>query len=424
MHVGFVSLDYPSHGGGGGVGTQVRTLAKALVQAGHRVTVVALAAPGQPSIRVDEGIKVYRVERGNVHWYATKVPMIGAMLSLTIRELEYSWAAYRQLRAIHQQDPIDVIECTETGAVVIAFKLNKIPLVVRLHGEKYTIYKHTPDVPLTLELQLSRIIQRVALRRARLMISPSQAHANEIVAELGVDHPPVTIIPNTVKVSSRNFLESSLYVDLPEAGFLTVLYAGRLERGKGILVLLAAASKVVQEIPNVRFVLAGADHPTITKAELTRLIQKYALEEHLQLLGHVPREHLPSLYRHATLCVVPSYYETFGLSALEAMSFGVPVIATTAGGLPEVVEDGVTGILVPPGDEQALAASIMRLLRESGSRQQMGTYGQERARTFFDIDEKVADNLAAYYEATGVEKVANQFVYLGKRVHVPPRVKD
>src|ERR1039458_6587806 len=109
MHICFVSLDYPSATGGGGVGSQVRTFGQALVAEGHRVAVVALAELGQRDFQEDGGIRVYRVRRGNLHWYISRIPLFGGWVSLALRELEYAWAAWRQVRRLHAEAPFDQI---------------------------------------------------------------------------------------------------------------------------------------------------------------------------------------------------------------------------------------------------------------------------------------------------------------------------
>ena len=157
-----------------------------------------LAEPGSPELYEDHGIKVYRVPQGNVHWYVSKIPAFGPLLTLVLRELEYAWAAYRRIRTLHQQEPFDLIEGTETGSLLVALWLRRVPLVIRLHGERYTFHKYCPELSLTAELRLSRILQRAALRRARILIAPSRTHAREINAELGAGSPPIEVIPNTL----------------------------------------------------------------------------------------------------------------------------------------------------------------------------------------------------------------------------------
>jgi glycosyltransferase involved in cell wall biosynthesis len=97
--------------------------------------------------------------------------------------------------------------------------------------------------------------------------------------------------------------------------------------------------------------------------------------------------------------VMPSYYETFGISCLEAMAFGLPVVATRAGGLPEVVEDGVTGLLVPPGDTHALAEAIGRLLRDPDLRRRLGEAGRERVLARFTAEHVVKEMIPVYEHA-------------------------
>jgi glycosyltransferase involved in cell wall biosynthesis len=93
---------------------------------------------------------------------------------------------------------------------------------------------------------------------------------------------------------------------------------------------------------------------------------------------------------------MPSYYETFGISVIEAMAFGLPVVAANVGGLPEVVEDGVTGILVPPKDPEALAEALVRLLRDPDLSARMGRAGRERVRSEFTVDKIVSQTLDVY----------------------------
>jgi len=175
-----------------------------------------------------------------------------------------------------------------------------------------------------------------------------------------------------------------------------VLMVSRLERHKGVDVLLRSVPHVLAVCPDARFVIAGPPHPSVPKYELDNLVTDLGIGNHVQFAGQVPDEELAALYRRASVCVLPSYYEAFGLVAAEAMAFGVPVVATSAGGLPEVVEDGVTGILVPPGDVRALAEAIVRVLDDPYLRQRMGKAGRSRVLSRFAVDRVVHETLAVY----------------------------
>jgi glycosyltransferase involved in cell wall biosynthesis len=410
MHIGFVALDYPSDKGGGGVGTMVQTVAQGLVKGGHSVAVVALRLIGEPATENDSGVRVVRFGQGCIHWYVSKIPLLGPWLTLTVREIERAWRGWRLIRQLHREEPFDVIEVTEEAGLFITLFMRRVSIVSRLHGEQYTFVKYTPNLPLTLGLRLSRIVQRMALRRTRLLLSPSKAHAQEIIAELGSDRPPIKIIPNTVALPKSSYQtlaegeedwtasDAQKVADsgLPMTKGPIVLFVGRLERRKGVSVLLESARLVLAEIRTVHFFLAGGHQPTLAVEYLERLVHHCSLNGHVHFLGHVPREQLCGWYRKATLCVLPSYYETFGIAALEPMAFGVPVIATCTGALSEVVEDGVTGILVAPGDPVALASAIIRLLKQGDLREAMGQEGRRRVQRFFDVDHVLNSNLVLY----------------------------
>ena len=392
MNVCFIAMDYPSSQSGGGVGSQVRALARAMVHAGHQVSVVALGKPNGSTrdVEDDDGIEIHRVFPGNLHWYAHRIPWLGQWLTLPLRELEYSWAVYKCLRKLLRQRPLDIIEATETSAFFVAHLVRQQPLVVRLHGEQYTFHKYTPGLPMTVGLRLSRILQRSALRRASFLISPSQAHAQEIKQELGGKGFSIGTILNSIDL---NQIQPGIDISTDQR---TVLFVGRLERRKGVPVLLAAARLVIKEHPSVRFVLAGASHPTLPQAEIDSLIRDYDLESHVNQTGHLSTEELARLYREASVCVLPSHYETFGLAALEAMAYGKPVIVTQAGGLAEVVDDGRTGLLVPPDDADALGRAMIDLLANPTRRTEMGKAGCERAREKFQIEDNVKATLDVY----------------------------
>ena len=404
MHIGFIALDYPTSTSGGGVGSQTRVLARALVKAGHRATVVALGQNTSSSPTEDEGVKIYRVAPGNIHYYVSRFPGMKSLVATAIRELEYSRAVWNAVKAIHKLEPFDVLEGTETGSLFAALLEPRLPLVIRLHGETFTFYKYTPGMKVTAGLKLSRAIQRIALRRCHMLISPSASHLREISTELHGHHPPAEVIPNAVGQAGPNVAESPepRLQEIVASSNPLVLCIGRIEQCKGISILLEAAAKVGATVSDCRFVFAGASHPTLKQSELTDLIGRLEIKSNVTFLGHVTQDQLTHLYSKAAITVVPSHYETFGLSALESMKCAVPVVATTAGSLPEVVVDGETGLLVPPGNAQALADSVIRLLTDEVLRYKLATNARQWAETFF-IDRLVSGNIAAYKRAASVE---------------------
>ncbi len=379
MNICFPSLSYPLNGGPtSGVGSQVRMLAHGLIEAGNTISVVDLAASDQIIVKDDRGAEVHRMRGGNLHWFAGKVPFVGKFLALPIREIEYSVAVWRGVRRAHKLRKLDLIEGTETGMLLVTMFSRNVPVIIRLHGEQYTFHKYTPGLRLTLGVRLSRVLQRIALRRAKLLISPSFAHAREIQRELGKSHPPIVVVPNGL---SAQTMERDLEIQRSPQ---TVLYVGRIERRKGISTLLQAASRTRESFPKTHFVFAGDFHSSFSEIEFRSLVHQHGLDSHVELLGAVGWKVLSDWYQRSTISVLPSHYETFGVAALEPMAFGTPVIATSGGALSEVVESDVSGKLVAAGDASALAGALTELLENVDSRKQMSQAALKRA-AIFDI---------------------------------------
>lgn len=273
------------------------------------------------------------------------------------------------------------------------------PHIIRLHGEPYVFRKYSSQ-PIEPGLRLSRILEFRSLRRANAITSPSLFQATEVSHDLGWQADNIRVIPNPV---DNRFFEHPENVTLTssgetsEDGSLDVLYTGRMEYRKGFKVLLEAVPLTAKHIPKVRFVIAGGHHNSIGAEAIKNTIQQMELKNHINLLGHIQWEQLARWYRHAAVFLMPSYYETFSISCAEAMACGLPVIATTAGGIPEVVQDGVTGILVPPGNPQSICDALVPLLSDEQRRFQMGEKGRKRALDLFEVG-KIADKTMCLYE--------------------------
>ena len=171
---------------------------------------------------------------------------------------------------------------------------------------------------------------------------------------------------------------------------------------KGQQHLLDAAARVVAEIPDARFVIVGAGelHDALV-AQIARL----SLERHVVLTGF--RTDALSLLKEFDLFVMSSVTEGLGTSVLDAMACGRAVVATRAGGIPESVVDGETGLLVPTRDPDALASAVLRLLRDRALRQALGRAGRGRARARFSAARMVAETMAAYAAMDGARGMPN-----------------
>ena len=163
---------------------------------------------------------------------------------------------------------------------------------------------------------------------------------------------------------------------------------------KGIRFLIKAMPFVLEKHPNVKLLVAGDG---MERPSLEKLIDGLMLNENVILLGWIQNDALPDYYNAADISVIPSLEEGFGIPAAEAMGCELPVVSTDAGGLVEVVKDGISGLIVPKADEKALAEAIIKLLDNPDMALTMGKAGREVVEKKFTWD-KTAENFLMLFE--------------------------
>jgi glycosyltransferase involved in cell wall biosynthesis len=204
-------------------------------------------------------------------------------------------------------------------------------------------------------------------RMIDVIVTPSR-FARDKMVEFGQDPTRITVIPNFIDASHYRPTQANL-------GY--AVCAGRLSAEKGITVLLDA----MRRVPEIKVIVAG-DGPSRESLEAGAV--KAGLKN-AEFIGYVPRERLLELVAAAAFVVMPSLSpENFPYSVLEAFALGKPVVASAVGGIPEMVEDGVTGLVVRPGDAPALAAAMHRLIADPGLAVRLGGAGRRRVETQWD----------------------------------------
>ncbi len=171
---------------------------------------------------------------------------------------------------------------------------------------------------------------------------------------------------------------------------------------KGHRHLVNAAAAVVRDVPDARFVIVGEGE---LESSIRRQIKELHLEKHVLLAGF--RADALSLQKSFDLFAMSSVTEGMGSVLLDAMEIGQPIVATSAGGIPEVVVDGETGVLVPPRDGPALAAAIVRLLGDPERQARLGAAAQQRVRSSFSVGRMVQRILDAYDRLAGTPHAAD-----------------
>jgi len=181
---------------------------------------------------------------------------------------------------------------------------------------------------------------------------------------------------------------------LPDAGTRWLVTVARLQRHKGMDTVIAALPAILARAPDVRYAVAGAGPD---RERLEKLTHKLGLADRVRFLGGVTDQDLPALYNLASVYVGASRrserlgVEGFGISLVEASACGLPVVAGNSGGIPDAVQDGETGFLVPPEDPAALADAICRLLGDATLATRLGGNGRRAVETHFNWDRVVRD---------------------------------
>jgi glycosyltransferase involved in cell wall biosynthesis len=218
---------------------------------------------------------------------------------------------------------------------------------------------------------LASRFEKRQVRRAGLVVTTSAYAARRIAEEYGVAPESVRVVAEPIDLSRWEAALAAAPQDAHRDP--AVLCVAHLYPRKNVASLVRALL-LLRTRPRLRVVGAGPELPA-----LRRLVGKLGLTDRVELCGHVPFERLVLAYRNADVFCLPSLQEGFGIVFLEAMASGLPVVACRAAAVPEVVPDGECGLLVPPGDEPALAFALDRLIESENERRRLGSAGHRRA---------------------------------------------
>ena len=297
-------------------------------------------------------------------------------------------AAWRLSRVIRDYRP-DIVHAHDPHAVAMSATALSFGAV-------------TPAPPLVasrrVDFHLSgNSFSRWKYRQVTRFIAASGA-IRDILVDDGIPASQVDVVHDGIDVAKVQRLPAlDLHVEywLPH-GVPVIANVGALVAHKGQKHLLEAVPLVMQEVPDVHVVILG-------EGELRPALEKQVKELHLERSVRLPgfREDVLSLVKSADLFVMSSVTEGLGSAVLDAMAMGMAVVGTRAGGIPEAVVHGSTGLLVPPGEPKPLAAAIVRLLKDPLLRSQYGHAGRARVEAHFGVDQLVERTLAVYQDLVG-----------------------
>ncbi len=381
-------LTYRGHPYTGGQGVYTRHMARELVALGHDVEVIS----GPPYPHLDTGIRLTKLPSLDLYRMPDpfRIPRLSEFKdrfdvleylvtsAATFAEpLTFSLRAHRELVGrLEEFDLVHDNQCLGTGI----WKIHEagLPVLETIHHpitvDRRLETKHatTPWKRFTKNrfYAFTAMQTKVAKKLPRILTVSSNSY-NDIVKDHGVDPERLHIVH--VGVDPKQFRPLT-DVDVVPGRLMTTASADVAM--KGLAFLLEALAKLRAEDDTIHLVVIGKPK---YDSKATQLIKELDLSRSIEFVTGVSDQRIVELYNQAQLAVVPSLYEGFSLPAIEAMSCGVPLIATTGGALPEVVgDDGVTALQVPPGDSEALSAKIKWALAEKDLRSTVGAAGRER----------------------------------------------
>jgi len=253
-------------------------------------------------------------------------------------------------------------------------------LVVTSHGTDIVLLEKAPF--------LRRLAGRIYNRCTRIS-TVSNFLKNRIVEMLGISEKKIDVFPMPFDSAKFNILDGLVR----EKGYLVA--GGRLNYRKGYDFLIRACSLLKEKGYNFRLDIIG-DGPE--RQKLSNLIEELGLAERVKILGFIPHSETISYYRKAEIFVLPAIKEGFGLVFVEALASGTPVISADSGGVPDIIQDGITGLLVPPENAEQLAQAIAKLLDHPELAAQMAMAGNQFIATRFSPF-AIAEQLAKLYDS-------------------------
>lgn len=373
MRIGMIC--YPSVGGSGVVATE---LGKQLARRGHEVHFISSDMP----FRLTE-------YHQNIFFHQVETPAYPVF-----KDSPYVLSLAGKIVSVAKMTGLDVIHAHYAVPHATAAYLAREMLGAQ--GPKVITTLHGTDITLmAAEPNFAEVIA-FSINSSDAVTAVSRSLQADTYRSLNVTR-PVRHIPN--------FLDCGEYRRAPVPGlrerFATpqekiVVHMSNMRRVKRVDLVVEAFAQIAARLP-AKLLLIG-DGPELCQA--CQQAQQLGIRDRIHFLGN--QEQILPLLSVGDLFLLPSEQESFGLAALEAMACGVPVVATRAGGIPEVVADGETGLLVPVGDAEALANAAVHVLRHPELHQQMSRAARERAHREFCADQIVAQYEAVYQEVLGV----------------------
>lgn len=370
MRILHVTRDYPEPCRGG-ISTAVAGLVRTSVATGLRVAVISLERE-----RARDGERVERMELDGV-----AIARIG---SPTVVDAAFAQLGFPRPDVVHVHEPL--------AWPSLAPRVGDCKMVATVHvdHERMAQLRGATDPISNRSLGAYRQLLADAVR----LIVPSRAAADAVRMAYARSEERISVVPHGIATASESHR--------PARDKLLV-HIGRFDTAKGTADAAAAIVEALERRPDWRAVIAGG-LPANARGERRwrrgwRTTWPAEVSRRIELCGWVDAIARDALLARAGVVIVPSHYETFGLTALEALAQAAPVVASEAGGLPEIVRHGQTGLTFAPGDREQLVRAILTMMDDPGSAQRLGENGAADVRQRFRWRDAVAATVAEYERA-------------------------
>jgi glycosyltransferase involved in cell wall biosynthesis len=371
MRLALLSYEYPPETGFGGIGTYAWYQARALARLGHEVHVLA-GATGPTALRssTHDGVTVFRF-RADGRVMGSLKRLDRHRLWWTRNRLENGWCMHLALKELRRRFQYDVVEMPECGGEGVLLNwLQRAKTVVKFHSPAQLIMP-TYDVRKA-DHRACSIVEKVGIRGAGALTSCSRFLAEEVRTKMGVRR-PIEVIGNGIDLElfdAAESIDARAKFGLPKDK-LVVLFTGRMERRKGIHLCPEIVESVLRR-HDVAFAFAGADLFGFMEKEMLPRLKGQPLKGSVHYLGKLTHLEVASLLRQSDLYFIPSLWENCPYSCLEAMAARRAIVASDAGGLPELIRHGHNGVLAKSGDARDFVRQLERLIEDAPLRERLG----------------------------------------------------
>ncbi|HEY6066004.1 MAG TPA: glycosyltransferase family 4 protein [Thermoanaerobaculia bacterium] len=355
MRIGFVTPEYVTEGYfSGGLANYLHRASVALSERGHEVHVFTLSDAADQDL-VHDGVRVHRVAGGRLARWIVRAS--GGRLREAGEWIDFGIRAWGRVARVHRESRFDVLQFPNYSACGLPSSLFlRVPFAVRLStwGPEWN---ELAGIPATADRAAGERLEALQLRVARHVYAPSRSVQKMALAKARLASVDVIPTPFYLSATPR---DPSLFRERFE-GKEYLLFFGRYQLHKGFHVLVRALDAIFDAIPGSIAGFVGLDLPSALAPSMREYAERVCARhrERLIFAGQTPHSQLYPVIEGARLVVLPSLVDNLPNACLEAMALGKAVVGTHGTSFEELLTDGVTGFLVPPGDPKALAAGVI-----------------------------------------------------------------